>query len=59
MLVEKANPNHPYGVKGVGEANLCPPMAAIANAIENATGVRMTDLPMSPPRVLKAIEQAG
>ncbi len=56
VLVEKANPNHPYGVKGVGEANLCPPMAAIANAIENATGVRMTDLPMSPPRVLAALD---
>ncbi|MDP6707202.1 MAG: xanthine dehydrogenase family protein molybdopterin-binding subunit [Alphaproteobacteria bacterium] len=58
VLVEKANPNHPYGVKGVGEANLCPPMAAIANAIEDATGVRMMDLPMSPPRVLAALDDA-
>jgi CO/xanthine dehydrogenase Mo-binding subunit len=50
------NPNHPYGVKGVAEANIVPPMAAIANAICRATGKRLTDLPMSPPKVLAAIE---
>ena len=38
ILVEVPNPSHPYGAKGVGEANICPPMAAIANAIESATG---------------------
>jgi len=52
------NPTHPYGVKGVGEVNICPPMAAIANAIENAVGVRMTELPMSPPKLTAAIETA-
>ena len=52
-------PAHPYGAKGVGEVNICPPMAAIANAIENATGVRMTELPMSPPKVLEAIDAKG
>ncbi len=57
VMVEVPNPNHPYGVKGVGEVNICPPMAAIANAIENAVGRRMTDLPMSPPRVLAALDQ--
>ena len=57
LMVEVPNPNHPYGVKGVGEVNICPPMAAIANAIENAVGVRMTSLPMSPPRLLAAIEE--
>ena len=59
LLVEVPNPNHPYGVKGVGEVNLCPPMAAIANAIENAVGVRMTELPMSPPRLLAALDGNG
>ncbi len=58
VMVEKPNPNHKYGVKGVGEVNICPPMAAIANAIENATGVRMQSLPMSPPRLLAAIDSA-
>jgi CO/xanthine dehydrogenase Mo-binding subunit len=58
VMVEKPNPNHKYGVKGVGEVNICPPMAAIANAIENAIGVRLQSLPMSPPRVLAAIDAA-
>ena len=56
VLVEVPNPNHPFGVKGVGEANIVPPMAAIANAIANAIGRRLTDLPMSPPKVLAAID---
>jgi len=56
VLVEVPNPNHPYGAKGVGEVNIVPPMAAIANAIENAIGRRMTELPMSPPKVLAAID---
>jgi len=57
LLVEVPNPTHPYGAKGVGEVNICPPMAAIANAIEMATGKRMTELPMSPPRVLAALSE--
>ncbi|MGD9616079.1 MAG: xanthine dehydrogenase family protein molybdopterin-binding subunit [Alphaproteobacteria bacterium] len=56
IMVEVPNPTHPYGAKGVGEVNICPPMAAIANAIENAIGVRLTDLPMSPPRVRAAVD---
>jgi CO/xanthine dehydrogenase Mo-binding subunit len=56
VLVEVPNPNHPYGAKGVAEVNICPPMAAIANAIERAVGRRLTELPMSPPRVLAAID---
>ena len=56
ILVEVPNPVHPYGAKGVGEVNICPPMAAIANAIEHAIGRRMTELPMSPPRILAAID---
>ena len=56
--VEVPNPRHPYGVRGVGETPICPPMAAIANAVCNATGVRFTDLPMSPPKVLAALDEA-
>ncbi|MHA1529363.1 MAG: xanthine dehydrogenase family protein molybdopterin-binding subunit [Alphaproteobacteria bacterium] len=55
VIVEVPNPNHPYGVRGVGETSIIPVMAAVANAIDDAVGVRMTDLPMSPPKVLKAI----
>jgi CO/xanthine dehydrogenase Mo-binding subunit len=50
------NPGHPYGAKGVAEVNICPPMAAIANAIDRATGKRLTELPMSPPKLLAAID---
>jgi xanthine dehydrogenase molybdenum-binding subunit len=53
ILVEIPDPQHPYGVRGVGEVPICPPPAAIANAIFDAIGVRMTQLPMSPPRVLE------
>ena len=56
LLVEVPNPAHPYGAKGVGEVNICPPMAAIANAIDRAVGVRMPELPMSPPRVRAALD---
>ncbi len=55
VIVEVANPNHPYGVRGVGEVPIVPPMAAISNAIYDAVGVRMNDLPMSPDKVLEAL----
>ena len=55
ILVEVPNPGHPYGVRGVGEVPIVPPPAALANAIYHAVGVRMKQLPMSPPRVLKEI----
>jgi CO/xanthine dehydrogenase Mo-binding subunit len=55
VIVEVPNPGHPYGVRGVGEVPIVPPPAAIANAIYRAVGVRMLELPMSPPRVLKQI----
>jgi CO/xanthine dehydrogenase Mo-binding subunit len=58
VIVEVPNPRHPYGVRGVGETPIVPPLAAIANAIAAATGVRFTDLPMSPPKVLAALEVA-
>ncbi|HEV2300397.1 MAG TPA: xanthine dehydrogenase family protein molybdopterin-binding subunit [Stellaceae bacterium] len=56
VMVEVPNPRHPFGARGVGEVPIVPPMAAVANAICAATGVRLRDLPMSPPRVLEALE---
>jgi CO/xanthine dehydrogenase Mo-binding subunit len=59
ILIEVGNPKHPYGVRGVGETPIVPPLGAIANAMEHATGIRFTELPMSPPRVLKALKEKG
>jgi CO/xanthine dehydrogenase Mo-binding subunit len=59
LLVEVPNPAHPYGAKGVGEVNICPPMAAIANAIDNAIGRRLTELPMSPPKIRAALDHSN
>ncbi len=59
VIVEEPNPRHPFGVRGIGETPIIPPMAAIANAVSAAIGTRMSDLPMSPPRVLAAIEAAN
>lgn len=53
ILVEVPNPLHPYGVRGVGEPPIVPPLAAIANAVAHATGVRQYQLPMSPRRILQ------
>ncbi len=55
VIVEVANPGHPYGVRGVGEVPIVPPMAAIANAIYHAIGVRMDRLPMSPDAILESL----
>jgi len=55
VLIEVPNPQHPYGVKGVGEVPIVPPLAAVANAMRDATGIRFTTLPLSPPRVLEAL----
>jgi CO/xanthine dehydrogenase Mo-binding subunit len=55
IIVEVPNPSHPYGVRGAGETPIVPPPATIANAIHRAIGVRMTELPMSPPKVWKAL----
>jgi len=59
IIVEVPNPNHPYGVRGVGEAGIVPPMAAIGNAIERATQCRLNNLPMSPIALLDAINRRG
>src|SRR5947209_17594029 len=58
VMVEVPNPAHPYGAKGVGEVNIVPPMAAIANAIDSAIHRRLTELPMSPPKVRAALDQS-
>ena len=55
VIVEKPSPAHPFGVRGVGEVNIVPPPAALANAAYRAAGVRMNVLPMSPPNVMKTI----
>ena len=55
VIVEIPNPTHPYGVRGVGETPIIPPMAAITNAVNQAIGIRFFELPMSPPRVLSAL----
>ena len=55
VIVEVPNPLHPYGVRGVGETPIVPPLAAVANAMRDATGVRFTELPLSPPRVLEGL----
>src|SRR5271157_517493 len=57
IMVEEPNPRHPFGARGVGEVPIIPPIAAVANAICDATGIRLRDLPMSPPRLLAAIDQ--
>ncbi|MBI4340111.1 MAG: molybdopterin-dependent oxidoreductase, partial [Chloroflexi bacterium] len=59
VIVEVANPGHPYGVRGVGEVPICPPLAAMSNAVSHAIGVRMDQLPMSPGRVLAAMNSNG
>jgi CO/xanthine dehydrogenase Mo-binding subunit len=53
IIVEVPNPLHPFGVRGVGEPGIVPPLAAIANAVTHATGVRQNQLPMNPRRILE------
>ena len=57
VVLEVRNEGHPFGVRGVGEASIIPPLAAIANAVHDAVGVRMRRLPMTPASVLKAIQE--
>jgi CO/xanthine dehydrogenase Mo-binding subunit len=57
-IVEVPNPKHPYGLRGVGEVPVVPTMATIANAIGDAIGIRPRSLPMSPPRLLKLMDEA-
>lgn len=57
ILVEDPSPTGPFGAKGAGEMGLGPTAAAIANAIYDAVGVRLTELPMTPERVLAALQR--
>ncbi|MDZ7729079.1 MAG: molybdopterin cofactor-binding domain-containing protein [Dehalococcoidia bacterium] len=59
VMVEVPNPGHPYGVRGVGEVPIVPPLAAVGNAVSRALGKRMQQIPMSPRRVLEALERVG
>ena len=56
VIVEVPNPGHPYGVRGVGETGITPPLPAIANAVADATGQRVRGLPISPPKILAKIK---
>ncbi len=58
VIVEGYPGAGPYGTKGVGEIGSVPPMAAIANAVYNATGVRIRKLPLSPENVLRALRES-
>ena len=58
VIIEVPNPRHPFGLRGVGEGPIIPPLAALANAVSHATGVRMTKLPLSPTNIMEAIEEA-
>jgi xanthine dehydrogenase molybdenum-binding subunit len=57
VIVETLDEAGPYGAKGIGEPGLVPTAPAIANAIYDAIGVRIKDLPMTPERILKAIKE--
>ena len=58
VIVEVPNPNHPFGVKGVGEASISAPLGAMANAIHDAIGVRICELPMNPPAIVRGLQSA-
>ena len=57
ILIETNDPEGPFGAKGMGEASLLPTSAAIANAIEDAIGVRIKDLPITPDKILRALKE--
>ncbi|MGD2110562.1 MAG: xanthine dehydrogenase family protein molybdopterin-binding subunit [Phycisphaerae bacterium] len=58
-FIETKDPAGPHGAKGVGESPLIPVAAAIANAVYHATGVRITQLPLTPERVLMSLKKAN
>jgi CO/xanthine dehydrogenase Mo-binding subunit len=59
IVVEVPNAFHPFGVRGVGESGIIPPLGAVGTAVSEAIEVPVTDLPCSPPRVLKLIKDNG
>ncbi len=56
VIIEVPNPRHPFGLRGVGEVPIVPPLAALSNAIYHAVGVRLTKLPMNPGSILEALD---
>jgi len=58
VVLEYPSANGPYGVKGLGEMTANSPIPAIANAITNAIGVRITEIPITPERILRALEES-
>ncbi len=59
VMIEVPNPKHPFGIRGVGEAPIIPPLPALAIAVSNAIGVKMSDLPLTPDVILVALESKG
>jgi CO/xanthine dehydrogenase Mo-binding subunit len=56
-VIENPSPDHPLGIRAVGQVPIVPPAAAVANAIYRATGVRLQELPMTPERLYSAMRQ--
>src|SRR5262245_1614435 len=59
IIVEKPAPAGPFGARGVGEPPIVPAPAALANAIHDATGVRLTELPLTPERIALALAKTS
>ena len=59
VIVEVPNPMHPFGIRGVGEVGICAPMPTVAAAVFQSAGVRIFDLPLTPPKLLDAMDAAG
>jgi len=59
IIVEPVDPEGPYGAKGMGEATMIPTIPAIANAIDHAVGIRVTELPITPIRIIEMVEAKG
>ena len=57
ILIETNDAEGPFGAKGMGEASLLPTSAAIANAIEDAIGIRVKDLPITRDKIIKALKE--
>jgi CO/xanthine dehydrogenase Mo-binding subunit len=57
ILVESIDPYGPFGAKGIGEPTTIPTAPAIANAIYNAIGIRIKDLPITPDKIFKALKE--
>jgi 4-hydroxybenzoyl-CoA reductase subunit alpha len=58
-IIEDPDPNGPYGAKEVGQGPLLPVMPAVANAVYDAVGVRVDEIPITPEKVLKALKKKG